>query len=126
MMVAQIWLCSISAEVGVSGFGVLACQSTKRLTIYIDNGDGETCSDRGRQMPFPEPVDISDTVVSDIIIRLQNYKTTNSIDSLLARPDLDPKRLAYVGHSYGAQWGSIFSAVDRQFISVFMFSLTVP
>jgi dienelactone hydrolase len=36
------------------------------------------------------------------------------IDLLLARPDVDPKRLAYVGHSYGAQWGSILSAVDRR------------
>jgi dienelactone hydrolase len=36
------------------------------------------------------------------------------IDLLLGRKDLDPKRLAYVGHSYGAQWGSILSAVDRR------------
>jgi dienelactone hydrolase len=36
------------------------------------------------------------------------------IDLLLARPDVDAKRLAYVGHSYGAQWGSILSAVDRR------------
>lgn len=36
------------------------------------------------------------------------------IDLLLARPDVDPKRLAYVGHSYGAQWGSILSAVDKR------------
>ena len=36
------------------------------------------------------------------------------IDLLLARPDVDPKRLAYIGHSYGAQWGSILSAVDRR------------
>src|SRR5947207_3094536 len=35
------------------------------------------------------------------------------IDLLLARPDVDPKRLAYVGHSYGAQWDSILSAVDK-------------
>jgi cephalosporin-C deacetylase-like acetyl esterase len=33
------------------------------------------------------------------------------IDLLLARSDVDPKRLAYVGHSYGAQWGSILSAL---------------
>jgi cephalosporin-C deacetylase-like acetyl esterase len=33
---------------------------------------------------------------------------------LLTRPDVDPKRLAYVGHSYGAQWGSILSAVDKR------------
>ncbi len=36
------------------------------------------------------------------------------IDLLLARPDVEPKRLAYVGHSYGAQWGSILSAVDKR------------
>jgi len=36
------------------------------------------------------------------------------IDLLLARKDVDPKRLAYVGHSYGAQWGAILTAVDRR------------
>lgn len=36
------------------------------------------------------------------------------IDLLLARSDVDAKRLAYVGHSYGAQWGSILSAVDKR------------
>jgi uncharacterized protein len=36
------------------------------------------------------------------------------IDLLLARPDVDPKRLAYVRHSFGAQWGSILSAVDKR------------
>src|SRR5207248_394273 len=36
------------------------------------------------------------------------------IDLLFARPEVDPKRLAYIGHSYGAQWGSILSAVDRR------------
>jgi dienelactone hydrolase len=36
------------------------------------------------------------------------------IDVLLARPDVNPQRLAYVGHSYGAQWGSILSAVDKR------------
>jgi len=36
------------------------------------------------------------------------------IDLLLSRKDVDPKRLAYVGHSYGAQWGAILAAVDRR------------
>jgi len=36
------------------------------------------------------------------------------IDLLAARPDVDPKRLAYVGHSFGAQWGAILSAVDNR------------
>jgi dienelactone hydrolase len=34
------------------------------------------------------------------------------IDLLADRPDVDPKRLAYVGHSFGAQWGAILSAID--------------
>ena len=36
------------------------------------------------------------------------------IDLLLARSDVDSKRLAYVGRSYGAQWGSILAAVDKR------------
>jgi dienelactone hydrolase len=36
------------------------------------------------------------------------------IDLLFARPDVDPGRLAYVGHSYGAQWGAILSAIDKR------------
>jgi pimeloyl-ACP methyl ester carboxylesterase len=37
------------------------------------------------------------------------------LDLLLARPEVAPKRVAYVGHSYGAQWGAILAAVDRRF-----------
>ena len=34
------------------------------------------------------------------------------IDLLAARPDVDRQRLAYVGHSYGAQWGAVLSALE--------------
>jgi predicted esterase len=40
------------------------------------------------------------------------------IDLLLSRSDVDSKRLAYVGHSIGAQWGSILSAVDQRMRAV--------
>ena len=33
---------------------------------------------------------------------------------LRARSDVDPNRIAYVGHSSGAHWGAILSAVDRR------------
>ena len=36
-------------------------------------------------------------------------------DLLLARQDVDPKRLAYVGHSCDAEAGGILSGVDRRF-----------
>jgi pimeloyl-ACP methyl ester carboxylesterase len=37
------------------------------------------------------------------------------VDLLLARNDVDPGRLAYVGHSYNATVGAILSGVDRRF-----------
>src|SRR6185503_7279232 len=40
------------------------------------------------------------------------------IDVLLARADVDPNRLAYVGHSSGAHWGAILSAVDKRLKAV--------
>jgi cephalosporin-C deacetylase-like acetyl esterase len=37
-----------------------------------------------------------------------------AIDLLLSRTDVDPNRVGYVGHSFGAQWGAILAAVDRR------------
>ena len=36
-------------------------------------------------------------------------------DLLLARSDVDPKRLAYVGHSYNAATGAFLSGIDKRF-----------
>jgi dienelactone hydrolase len=36
-------------------------------------------------------------------------------DLLLARPDVDPKRLAFVGHSYNAAVGGFLSGIDKRF-----------
>jgi cephalosporin-C deacetylase-like acetyl esterase len=36
-------------------------------------------------------------------------------DLLLARSDVDPKRLAYVGHSYNASTGAFLSGIDKRF-----------
>jgi dienelactone hydrolase len=36
------------------------------------------------------------------------------LDLLLARPDVDPKRVAYVGHSFGASCGAILDAMDKR------------
>jgi cephalosporin-C deacetylase-like acetyl esterase len=37
------------------------------------------------------------------------------VDLLLARKDVDAKRIAYVGHSYNAGIGALLSGVDRRF-----------
>jgi dienelactone hydrolase len=36
------------------------------------------------------------------------------LDLLLAQPGVDATRIAYVGHSYGAQWGAILAALDHR------------
>lgn len=36
------------------------------------------------------------------------------LDLLTSRTDVDAKRIAYIGHSYGAQWGAILSAIDKR------------
>jgi dienelactone hydrolase len=38
-------------------------------------------------------------------------------DLLLARKDIDPKRVAYVGHSYNASVGGILSGVDKRAVA---------
>ncbi|HET9155043.1 MAG TPA: acetylxylan esterase [Myxococcaceae bacterium] len=57
---------------------------------------------------FDKPEQDRDTFAQAVI------DLRRAIDLLLARKDVDPKRLAYVGHSYGAQWGAILTAVDRR------------
>lgn len=38
-----------------------------------------------------------------------------AVDLLESRPDVDPKRIGYVGHSYGAMMGAVAVAVDKRF-----------
>jgi len=38
-------------------------------------------------------------------------------DLLLARSDVDPRRLAYVGHSYNASVGGFLSGIDKRFVA---------
>jgi hypothetical protein len=68
-----------------------------------------------RPEPWRKTVDHFDKPELDNEVYIQALvDLRRGIDLLLARNDIDPKRLAYVGHSYGAQWGSILSAVDRR------------
>jgi len=46
-------------------------------------------------------------------------------DLLLARDDVDAKRLAYVGHSYNADTGAILSGVDRRFKAFVLMAGTI-
>ncbi len=62
-----------------------------------------------RSVPNVAKPELDLEIYSQVVVDLRR-----GLDLLLARPDVDPKRVAYVGHSYGAQWGAILSAVDRR------------
>jgi hypothetical protein len=69
----------------------------------------------GPEQPWHKTPDDYDKPELDREIEIQAVvDLRRGIDLLLARPDVDPKRLAYVGHSYDAQWGSILSAIDKR------------
>jgi len=68
-----------------------------------------------RPQPWHKTPDHFDKPELDREIEIQAVMDLRrGMDLLLGRSDVDPKRLAYGGHSYGAQWGSILSAVDRR------------
>jgi len=48
-----------------------------------------------------------------------------AVDVLLARTDVDPDRIAYVGHSLGATWGGVLVAVENR-LKVFVLMGGLP
>jgi dienelactone hydrolase len=53
----------------------------------------------------------------DVLVQ-QVVNTRRGADLLLARKDVDPKRLAYVGHSCNAQVGALLSGIDKRFKAI--------
>ena len=60
-----------------------------------------------RNEPGEKPEAVRDNYAATVI------DLRRGIDLLQARSDVDSTRIAYVGHSTGAQWGAILSAVDK-------------
>src|SRR5207248_11120213 len=56
---------------------------------------------------------LSDQGQMDLIQQIVDMR--RGADLLLARKDVDPKRLAYVGHSYDASVGAFLSGIDKRF-----------
>jgi len=61
----------------------------------------------------PEKDPLSSKPIDDLVQSVVDVR--RGADLLLARPFVDPKRLAYVGHSCGADAGAIVSGVDKRF-----------
>jgi len=56
---------------------------------------------------------LSDQNAEDLMQQIVDMR--RGADLLLARKDVDPRRLAYVGHSYDASVGGFLSGVDKRF-----------
>jgi dienelactone hydrolase len=44
----------------------------------------------------------------------QVIELRRALDFLLAQPEVDPERIAFVGHNFGASYGAILSGVDKR------------
>jgi cephalosporin-C deacetylase-like acetyl esterase len=60
-----------------------------------------------------DPDPISEKNISELIQQIIDMR--RGADLLLARKDVDPLRLAYVGHSYDAEVGGFLSGLDKRF-----------
>ncbi len=61
----------------------------------------------------PDRTPLNTHQIADLVQQVVDMR--RGADLLLARKDVDPGRLAYVGHSYNASVGGILSGVDRRF-----------
>lgn len=61
----------------------------------------------------PDTTLLNDKQFADLLQQVLDMR--RGVDLLTARKDVDPKRLAYVGHSYNASVGGILSGVERRF-----------
>jgi len=61
----------------------------------------------------PDEDPLSAKQIDDLVQRVVDVR--RGADLLLGRPFVDPKRVAYVGHSCGATAGGIVSGVDKRF-----------
>jgi dienelactone hydrolase len=62
----------------------------------------------------PEKEEMRQAVQSAEVARQQVVDFRRGLDLLFTRRDVDPKRVAYVGHSFDAHVGSILSAVEKR------------
>ena len=63
---------------------------------------------------FPWAQEPTDAVADRQRVIDQTVDVRRSLDLLLSQPGVNPKRVAFVGHDYGAMYGSILASVDRR------------
>jgi dienelactone hydrolase len=85
--------------------------------LYAKAGAVSLLPDEGEVLVVPDnspTVDVSKAMnwrpaCVQLIIDLMR-----GVDLLCSRPDVDAKRIAFVGHSFGATWGGTLSGVDKR------------
>ena len=60
-----------------------------------------------------DPDPLSDSYIKDRVQQILDMRS--GADLLLARSDVDPQRLAYVGHSYNAATSAFLAGIDKRF-----------
>jgi len=83
----------------------IACAPAGVISLLIDAPQA-----RPGFKPTPNPVLIAQQVID----------LRRGVDLLLSRSDVDPKRIAYVGHSWDAGTGAILDTLDKR-IAAFVF-----
>jgi len=66
-----------------------------------------------REGYFYDRTPLNEKQFTDLVQQVVDMR--RGADLLLARPEVDPRRLAFVGHSYNAAVGAILAGVDRRF-----------
>ena len=61
----------------------------------------------------PDTTPLNEQQVAHMLQQILDMR--RGVDVLLARKDVDPKRIAYVGHSYNASIGAFLAGIDRRF-----------
>jgi dienelactone hydrolase len=63
---------------------------------------------------FPWTVEPKDGQTDRRRVIDETIEVCRALDLLLSQPEVDPKRIGYVGHDYGAMYGSILAGVDKR------------
>src|ERR1043165_397016 len=84
--------------------------------VYAKGGAVSLMIDAPYRRPeYPQSPSFIDNPQADRDLYVQLViDARRGLDLLLSRTDVDPKRVAYVGHSLGATWGGALAGVERR------------
>jgi cephalosporin-C deacetylase-like acetyl esterase len=84
----------------------IQCAQLGAVGLSVD-GPGQRLS--RFSLPHPRTADEHHARWTQAIVDLQR-----GLDLLTSRPDVDPDRIAYVGHSYGATLGGVLAGIEKR------------